>query len=112
MSNVATRLRDARRARGWTQEKLAEASGTSQAVVQKIENGKSLRPRCIEDVAKALGTSPEALMYGVPVDITVVLVDGKPEVATHDAAKAKRKAAGYKRRKGVKTVVVETIGIE
>jgi ribosome-binding protein aMBF1 (putative translation factor) len=44
MTTLAARLRSKRRQLGWTQERLAEAAGTTQAVIQKIENGKSLRP--------------------------------------------------------------------
>lgn len=64
-STLAGRLRKRRREFGWTQVQLAEEVGTSQAVIQKIENGKSLRPRILEDLAKALDVSPSWLMFGV-----------------------------------------------
>jgi len=64
-SSLAGRLRKRRREFGWTQVQLAEEVGTSQAVIQKIENGKSLRPRILEDLAKALDVSPSWLMFGV-----------------------------------------------
>ena len=51
--------------RGWTQTELADKVGTSQAVVQKIENGKSLRPRILEQLADALDVKPAWLMFGV-----------------------------------------------
>ena len=38
---------------------------TTQAVIQKIENGKSLRPRNIVALAKALEVDPAWLMFGV-----------------------------------------------
>lgn len=62
--SLANRLRMKRRDRGWTQEQLAAAAGTTQAVIQKIENGKSLRPRRIEEIAKALEADPAWLMFG------------------------------------------------
>lgn len=37
---------------------------TSQDVIQKIENGKSLRPRNIDKIAKALDVSPAWLQFG------------------------------------------------
>ncbi|MES9926977.1 MAG: helix-turn-helix transcriptional regulator, partial [Candidatus Thiodiazotropha sp. 6PDIVS] len=43
MDTLGSRLRRKRRERGWTQEELALRAGTNQAVIQKIENGKSLR---------------------------------------------------------------------
>ena len=62
---LADRLRRARKQRGWSQEYLASRADTSQAVIQKIENGKSLRPRNIERIAKALDVRPAWLMFGV-----------------------------------------------
>jgi transcriptional regulator with XRE-family HTH domain len=64
LSTLGGRLRRRRLELGWTQVRLAEAVGTSQAVVQKIENGKSLRPRILEELARALGVSPAWLMFG------------------------------------------------
>ena len=64
-TTLAGRLRKRRREFGWTQVQLAEEVGTSQAVIQKIENGKSLRPRILEHLSKALDVSPSWLMFGV-----------------------------------------------
>ncbi len=64
-STLAARLRKRRKDIGWTQIQLAEEVGTSQAVIQKIENGKSLRPRILEDLATALDVLPSWLMFGV-----------------------------------------------
>ena len=64
-STLAGRLRARRKEIGWTQTHLAEMAGTSQAVIQKIENGKSLRPRILEQLASKLGVSPSWLMFGV-----------------------------------------------
>jgi transcriptional regulator with XRE-family HTH domain len=49
---------------GWTQEQLAVQAGTNQAVIQKIENGKSLRPRKIDEIAAVLEVNPAWLMFG------------------------------------------------
>ena len=62
---LADRLRRARKQKGWSQEFLAQRADTSQAVIQKIENGKSLRPRNIEHIADALDVRPAWLMFGV-----------------------------------------------
>ena len=62
---LAERLRRARKQKGWSQEFLAQRADTSQAVIQKIENGKSLRPRNIERIAAALDVRPAWLMFGV-----------------------------------------------
>jgi len=62
---LADRLRRARKQKGWSQEFLAQRADTSQAVIQKIENGKSLRPRNIERIAEALDVRPAWLMFGV-----------------------------------------------
>ena len=39
-------------------------ANTNQTVIQKIENGRSLRPRCILDLARALDVDPAWLMFG------------------------------------------------
>ena len=63
-SNLGDRLRCARREKGLTQSQLATLAGTNQSVIQKIENNRSLRPRKIDEIAAALGTSPSWLMFG------------------------------------------------
>ncbi len=65
-ANLGNRLRSARRRKGMTQEQLALQSGTSQTVIQKIENGKSLRPRKINEIAKVLDVNPAWLQFGAP----------------------------------------------
>ena len=63
-STLATRLRHARKVRNWSQQTLATRVSTSQAVIQKIENGKSLRPRNIVAIAGSLEVEPSWLMFG------------------------------------------------
>ncbi len=62
--SLGERLRARRREVGLTQEQLAERADTTQAVIQKIENGKSLRPRKIDRIAGALGVKAAWLMFG------------------------------------------------
>lgn len=64
-NTLGGRLRARRKALGWTQMHLASLVGTSQAVIQKIENGKSLRPRILEEIAEVLKVRPSWLMFGV-----------------------------------------------
>ncbi len=63
-AGVADRLRELRTAKGLTQTQLAELAGTNQAALQKIENGKSRRPRCIASLAVVLGVNPAWLAWG------------------------------------------------
>ncbi len=65
LESLGGRLRRRRKELGWTQMFLAEQVGTSQAVIQKIENGKSLRPRILEQIANSLAVKPAWLMFGV-----------------------------------------------
>lgn len=56
--DVGKQIREARKARGWTQSQLAEAAGTGQPVVSRIERGASLKQPTIELIdrcARALG---------------------------------------------------------
>ena len=62
--SLGGRLRQKRRELGITHERLAELADTTQAVIQKIENGKSLRPRKIDKIAEAVGVKAAWLMFG------------------------------------------------
>ena len=62
---LGKRLRLRRKYLDLTQTELADRVGTSQAVIQKIENGKSLRPRILGELATALDVKPAWLMYGI-----------------------------------------------
>lgn len=64
LRTLGERLRYRRRQMGWTQEELAIRAGTNQAVIQKIENGKSLRPRKIDGIAAVLEVNPAWLLFG------------------------------------------------
>ena len=68
---LGARVRNRRLTKGWTQEQLARRAGTNQAVIQKIENGKSLRPRRIDDIARVLEVNPAWLMFGDASGTTV-----------------------------------------
>lgn len=63
-NTLAARLRMARKVKGWSQQDLANRAGTTQAVIQKIENAKSLRPRNVEAIANALDVEVAWLMFG------------------------------------------------
>jgi transcriptional regulator with XRE-family HTH domain len=72
MDTLGSRLRRKRRERGWTQEELALRAGTNQAVIQKIENGKCLRPRKIDEIAQVLDVNPAWLMFGEEANSTLL----------------------------------------
>ena len=64
LRTLGERVRYKRHQKGWTQDQLAIHADTNQAVIQKIENGKSLRPRKIDKIAEVLGVNPAWLMFG------------------------------------------------
>lgn len=64
LRTLGERMRFRRRQMGFTQDQLAVLSETNQAVIQKIENGKSLRPRKINNIATVLEVNPAWLMFG------------------------------------------------
>ena len=76
---LGPRMRFKRLEKGLTQEQLAELAGTNQAVIQKIENGKSLRPRKIDEIADVLDVNPAWLMFGddkadpLPADVVDIV---------------------------------------
>ena len=61
---IGDRLREARKAKGITQEQLAKIAETNQAVIQKVENGKSLQPRMVDRLALALDINPAWIQWG------------------------------------------------
>lgn len=63
-TKIGQRLRQLRREHSLTQEELAALAGTKQAVIQKIENGKSKRPRGLAELAIALKVNPAWLQWG------------------------------------------------
>lgn len=62
---IGDRLRAARTELGLSQRQLAARVGSSQTVIQKIENGFSQRPRIAVELALAVGVSPVWLVFGV-----------------------------------------------
>lgn len=62
---LGDRLRYSRIKKKLTQEDLGRLSNTNQAVIQKIENGKTHQPRKITEIAAALEVRPAWLMFGL-----------------------------------------------
>ena len=65
-SGIGKRIRQIRRDKDLSQEELAALAGTTQAVIQKIENGKSKRPRNLAEIAVAPQVNPAWLQWGEP----------------------------------------------
>ena len=63
-AEVRTRLRQTRKAIGITQAQLVSVAGTNRAVIQKIEIGKTIRPRMVGELAVALEVNPARLQWG------------------------------------------------
>ena len=65
MKTLAERLKLARENAGLSQSQLGEKIGLSQQSVAKIENGDTLQPRKIKEIAKALNVSQQWLQLGI-----------------------------------------------
>ena len=65
-SQIGKRIRDTRLEKGLIQTQLATATGTNQAAIQKVENGKSVQPRNVERLALELKVNPAWLQWGEP----------------------------------------------
>jgi len=78
---IGLRLRQLRLDRAITQVELAALVSTNQAVIQKIENGKSKRPRILAELAIALEVNPAWLQWG-GLRVTKIL-DGFPLISDH-----------------------------
>jgi transcriptional regulator with XRE-family HTH domain len=66
ISGIGTRVRAARRRRGWNREALAFHSGISAAAVAQIESGRrtNLRPATVSAIAGALGLTVDYVIDG------------------------------------------------
>ncbi|MDD0837881.1 helix-turn-helix transcriptional regulator [Curvibacter sp. HBC61] len=64
METLGTRLKEARKARGWSQGRLATAAGVSQGTIGNVEAGIRDAPRELLTIAKVLGVRPEWLKTG------------------------------------------------
>lgn len=65
MDTLAARLKYSREKKGLSQSQLADMIGLSQQSVAKIENGETLQPRKIKEIAKALDVSQKWLQLGI-----------------------------------------------
>lgn len=54
MATLAENLKRIREDKGWSQVKLAQASGVSQQLISQIENGKNTKTKELPELAKAL----------------------------------------------------------
>ncbi len=64
MENLGSRIRKKRKELGISQTDLGEKIGMKQQGIMSIENGKSLRPRLLLELAQVLKTTPEWLLNG------------------------------------------------
>lgn len=62
--NLASRLKKRRGQLGLTQKELAEKVGISAPAIQKIEVGKTLNPRRINQLSNVLNCEPNWLLFG------------------------------------------------
>lgn len=88
-----TSLRDARRAKRWTQERLANESGIDQTTISRLETDPSPNPTetTKNALAKALGIAPSKLSFRAP-DADAIGTRGGDRVG-HDASDASRRTA-------------------
>lgn len=70
------RIKDLRIARGWSQERLAEASGVAVRTIQRLEAGNDASLETLSMVAKALEVPVRDLFVSVDSDELSTAVDG------------------------------------
>ncbi len=64
LSDLASRLRWARKNAGLSQQRLAEISCYTQKQISNLESGVTVRPRNLTKLANTLNISPSWLMFG------------------------------------------------
>ena len=67
MDDFGKAVREAREARGWSQEQLAKAVGSTQSTIDRIESGATKRPRAMPELAAALDIPLPAVRLVPPV---------------------------------------------
>ncbi|MDT0322533.1 helix-turn-helix domain-containing protein [Streptomyces millisiae] len=73
LARIGQLIRDARQHRGWTQLQLAEALGTSQSAVNRIERGnQNISLEMIARIGEALDSEIVSLGYSGPMHLRVV----------------------------------------
>lgn len=70
------RIKDLRIARGWSQERLAEASGVAVRTIQRLEAGNDASLETLSMVAEALEVPVRDLFVSVESDRLSIAVDG------------------------------------
>jgi transcriptional regulator with XRE-family HTH domain len=68
MSELAEIIRQARTARAWPQEQLAEAAGVSLRTVQRVERGDACAKETLQALAAALDLDAARLVASAPVE--------------------------------------------
>ena len=69
VNEFGQRVRQARLARGWTQEDLSHATGLATVQVSRVERGvREVRLTTILRLVDALGVPPDELLLGLPTD--------------------------------------------
>ena len=82
MDTVAQMVKRRRDELGWSQERLAESVGTSQATIDKIENGRSVRSRFLPEIFTVMGLPIEALVEQNALKAgRAFVIDGQHKVA-------------------------------
>ena len=73
---LGSALRQARRARGWTQEKLGQECGFERSQVSKIENGHTASPgKHVQEMCRVLGVSVDPKTAQVTASVLVTRIE-------------------------------------
>lgn len=64
MEGIGERVKELRKKAGLTQEELGTRINSNQAVIQKIENGKSKMPRVLPELASFFQVNPGWILFG------------------------------------------------
>jgi Zn-dependent peptidase ImmA (M78 family)/transcriptional regulator with XRE-family HTH domain len=69
MNSIGEVIETARRAKGWTQEELAERAGVTQAALSRYEHDlRSPEPDVLDRIAASLGVTPKLLTAGARIE--------------------------------------------
>ena len=101
--NAGTRIREARRGRGWSSARLAEAAGVSRTLVHSVEQGNVSTIETYVRLASAPGLYLELAMPDRRRHLTTPRDEDPVHAAMGEFEAAHLLKAGYEARRGVET---------
>jgi transcriptional regulator with XRE-family HTH domain len=101
-----SRISALRKAKGWTQERLADVSGVAVRTIQRLESGQDANLETLRLIADALGVDVSELFTNVENEETKMVIDTFDAEKALQARQRETERKAYKRGLGLGFVFV------